>query len=280
MLSTANMSADFDLDGYLARIGYDGDRAPTLDTLRALHRLHPQAIAFENLDPLAGRAVSLDVDALQRKLVHGRRGGWCFEHNHVLRHALDALGFRTTGLAARVLWNQPAGATTPRSHMLLRVELDEGAHIADVGFGGLVLTAPLRLEADTEQATPHEPFRLAADGDAYVMQARLGEAWQSLYRFDLQPQLAPDYAVTNWYLCNYPQSHFLHGVLAARTDGPRRHALRNATLTTRDGRGGAEQRTLANAAEVRDALRDLFLVEPPDDPALDAALERVLAASA
>jgi hypothetical protein len=45
------MSA-IDLDAYFARVSYDGPRAPTLDTLRALHRLHPAAIAFENLNPL------------------------------------------------------------------------------------------------------------------------------------------------------------------------------------------------------------------------------------
>ena len=44
-----------DLDAYCRRVGYDGPRSATLDTLRALHRLHPQAIAFENLDPLLAR---------------------------------------------------------------------------------------------------------------------------------------------------------------------------------------------------------------------------------
>jgi len=43
------MTDSFDLPRYFARIGYDGPAEPTLDVLRRLHRLHPQAIPFETL---------------------------------------------------------------------------------------------------------------------------------------------------------------------------------------------------------------------------------------
>src|SRR5688572_13841276 len=80
------MSSDtaFDLDSYFARIGYDGPHVPTLETLRAIQLLHPQAIAFENLNPLLALPVKLDVESLQQKLVRSRRGGYCFEHNGLL----------------------------------------------------------------------------------------------------------------------------------------------------------------------------------------------------
>jgi len=127
------MSETFDLDAYFARIGYVGPRTATLETLRAIQLLHPLAIAFENLNPLP---VRLDVESLQQKLIRSPRGGYCFEHNGVLLHALQALKFRVTGLAARVVWNQPdPSVMTPRSHMVLKVELEEGIYIADVGFG-------------------------------------------------------------------------------------------------------------------------------------------------
>ncbi len=175
-----------DLDGYFERIGYHGSRDPTLETLRALNCLHPQAIPFENLDPLLRRPVRLDPAALEQKLVRSRRGGWCFEQNLLFRHVLKALGFRVTGLAGRVLWTQPEDAITARGHMLLCVELGDGSYVADVGFGGQTLTAPLRLEPDREQPTPHKPFRIARAGDDFKMQASINGAWKSLYRFDLQ----------------------------------------------------------------------------------------------
>jgi hypothetical protein len=59
-----DMTSDraFDLAAYFARIGYDGPRTPTLETLRAIQLLHPQAIAFENLNPLLAIPVRLDIE--------------------------------------------------------------------------------------------------------------------------------------------------------------------------------------------------------------------------
>ena len=69
-----------DLAGYLARIGHHGPALPELATLQALHVLHPAAIPFENLDPLLGLPVPLDLSSLQGKMVRGgcdalREGG-------------------------------------------------------------------------------------------------------------------------------------------------------------------------------------------------------------
>ena len=265
-----------DLDAYCERIGYSGSRAPTLDTLRAIHLHHPQAIPFENLDPFLRRPVLLDSASLEAKLVRNGRGGWCFEHNLLLRHVLESLGFRVTGHAARMLWNVPEGVIRHRSHMLLSVELDGVLYIADVGFGGLTLTAPLRLVAGVEQATPHERFRLLArDGD-FVLQALLRDEWRPLYRFDLQRQLLPDYEVTNWYLANHPQSHLVTGLMCAMASVGRRYALRDNQLSVHRLNGDSEQRTLSNAAELRAALRDVFRIRLPSEPQLDGALEQLL----
>ncbi len=270
------MTATFDIDAYLRRIGYEGDRAPTLDTLRVIHQLHAQGIAFENLDPLLRRPVRVDAEWVQEKLVHGARGGWCFEQNALLRHALDALGFRTTGLAARILWNLPEGTLLARGHMLMLVHVDGERYVADVGFGGLTLTAPLWLVADVEQPTPHETFRLVAQGDGYVMQARIGEEWKPLYRFTLDEAHPPDYEVSSWYLSTHPRSHFLGGLMVARPAPDGRHALRNTTLTTHHRDGRTERRTLASAAELREALHATFGIAAPDG--LEDAFEMLSAA--
>src|SRR5579862_7365644 len=99
-----------DLTAYFTRIGFGGPArpAPTLDTLRALHLLHPQAIPFENLDVLLGRPVTLDLASIQRKLVAEGRGGYCYEHNLLLRSVLQTLGFRVRSFGGRVLWGREA----------------------------------------------------------------------------------------------------------------------------------------------------------------------------
>ncbi len=114
----------FDLDAYLDRLGYAGPHTPSLDTLEALHALHPAAIPFENLNPLLRWPVALDAESLQAKMVAGGRGGWCFEQNTLFRHALQSLGFSVSSLGARVIWNTPPDSPIgPRSHMLLLVDL-------------------------------------------------------------------------------------------------------------------------------------------------------------
>jgi len=272
------MIRTIDVESYFQRIGYDGARTPTLATLQAIHLRHPQAIAFENLDPLLKRPISLDSQALEQKLVHGGRGGWCFEQNWLLADVLRSLGFHVTGLAARVMWNGPVDAVRPRTHMLLTIDdLDGGPYIADVGFGGLTLTAPLRLAAEVEQATPHETFKLVEMPGGFVLHALVRDLWKPLYSFDLQAQILQDYEVWNWYLEHHSSSPFLHSLVAARVAPDRRYALLNNRLSVHHVRGSSEQITLSSAAELRAALTETLRIRLPEGAGVAELLERVTA---
>jgi len=267
-----------DLEAYFQRIGCRIEPgAATLETLRTLHLHHTQAIAFENLDPLSGRPVKLDLPSLEHKLVHSGRGGYCFEHNLLFSHVLGALGFRVTGLAARVVWNAPAGDIRPRGHMLLRVDLGDEPYIADVGFGGQTLTGPLRLVTGVAQPTPHEPFRLMEAEDDFLLQSRVGDAWKPLYRFDLQQQFPVDYEAASWYLSTHPQSRFVNNLMVARPVPGRRFGLFNNQLTVHELNGPTEQRTLDSVAQIRGTLATCFGLHLAVDPALDTALARLIA---
>ncbi len=264
-----------DLDAYFQRIGYAGPRDATLETLRALHLLHPQTIAFENLDPLLGRPVDLDPAAVARKLVHSRRGGYCFEQNLLFQLVLEMLGFHVSGLAARVLWTQPEDAITARSHMLLKIELEGHSYIADIGFGGLTLTAPLRLVANDIQQTPHGPFRLHPVEGGFKLQAQLDENWTTLYRFDLLPAYEIDYTVSNYYLSTHPDSYFRNALIVARPTPTGRQALLNNRYSVYGLDGTVERRELTMAAEFHHLLDTQFGLTVPDLPAFDAALTRL-----
>jgi N-hydroxyarylamine O-acetyltransferase len=265
-----------DLGRYAARIGYDGDFSASLGTLRALHRRHPQAIAFENLMPLAGEVPALELPALEHKLLGQRRGGWCFEHNFLFQAVLREAGFTVTGLAARVLWGARPQSDAPRSHMLLRVEADGEPWLVDVGFGGLTLTAPLRLVADEVQDTPHESFVLRQEGDAYSLRALLPQGEAALYRFDLAPQLPVDYAYANWYLATHPSSPFVNGLFAARSVDGGRHTLLNGEYSWRPLQGEAQRRQIGEIAELRVLLDEAFGIDLPEAAATDARLEPLL----
>ena len=91
-----------------------------------LTEVHRQAednpIIRLSMDIRAG--IDLEPRAVWQKLVHSRRGGYCFEQNSLLLDVLTAVGFAATPLSARVRLQRPRDFTPPRSHMFVRVELD------------------------------------------------------------------------------------------------------------------------------------------------------------
>ena len=135
--------------------------------------------------------------------------------------------------------------------MLLQVDVEDEIWIADVGFGGMTLTAPLRLVEQVPQATPHEPFRVTRLAGDYALQAEQRGAWRTLYRFDLQEQVLPDYELTSWY------------------------ALRGNELAVHDLSGDTVRRTLKSADALREALSETFGIALPDSAELDAKLAEI-----
>jgi N-hydroxyarylamine O-acetyltransferase len=255
-----------DLDAYFRRIGYGGAREPTLGVLSELHSLHPAALPFENLDPFLGRPVSLDPAAIHTKLLDTRRGGYCFEQNALFRAALEALGFAVTPLIARVVWmappDQPVAA---RNHMLLKVDLADGPYIADVGFGGQLVSAPLKLIPGLEQATTEAILRVRADGDARFVETLLPSGWASMYRFNLEPAELSDYEVSNWYTSTHPAFLLTTNLLAERLTPKVRASLFNTRLTRRYPDGRAEVIDLATPDALARALDEDLAITPPAD---------------
>jgi len=257
------MLDDRQLSAYLDRIGHAGSREPTLALLRGLVAAHARTIPFENIDVLLGREIRLDADTLIDKLVRRGRGGYCFEHNLLLAGALQRLGFAVEMLAGRVLWGLSGDRLGPRVHLLLRVATPEGDFLADVGFGRLTLTAPLRLAIGPEQPTPHDTHRLVEAEDEIELHARLDGGWARLYRFGLVPQLPADYEMANWFTATSPASVFTSHLMMARGDPERRFALFDRQFTVRRRNGEAERRTLAEAGELGEVLGRHFGLELP-----------------
>src|SRR4051794_12434410 len=172
----------FDLDAYLDRLGLRGRPG-----LAELHRAHLTAVPFENLDPHRGVPVSLQLADLQRKLVRGRRGGYCFEQNLLLKAALEALGAEVDLMLARVRLGAPAGAVRPRSHLVLRVRSEGVTWHADVGFGNGTPIEPLPFGPGKAVEQAGWQFRVAEQGDEYVLQTVSGGEWVDVYGFVPKP---------------------------------------------------------------------------------------------
>jgi N-hydroxyarylamine O-acetyltransferase len=266
---------NFDQDAWLDRIAYKGPHTPELETLRGVVEAHSAAISYESIDVLLERPPKLDLGSLQRKMIAGGRGGYCFEQNMLFRGGLRSLGFDVTSLQARVVRGLAIDAPRPMLHMVLQVNLPEGPFLADVGFGNLAPTAPLRMSADLEQDTPHEVMRFIGMGDELTLQSRLGDRWAHIYRVVLLPRVDAEYEICNWFTASHPDSPYRSNLIAARP-GPNRTriTLFNARLNVRHATGEVERRTLGDKSEYRDVLADTFGLKLSDAD-LAAALETV-----
>lgn len=266
----------FDLEAYFSRIRYVGTREPTLATLSAIHRLHARTIPFENLDVLLGRGIRIDLASIGEKLIHGLRGGYCFEQNGLLRAALTALGFRATPLMARVRWQVPPETETALTHMLLRVETEVGPQLCDVGFGSMSLFEPLAFKFDVEQAGPFEARRLirrsGPDATGLIaQQVRFGEEWLDVYQFAPEPAQAVDFEVGNWFTSTHAQSRFKQNLIVARTDTTHRCTLINRELTIRYTDGRVEKQLLDSPEELLSVLEEHFFLRFPAGTRFGAA---------
>ena len=266
-----------DLAAYLARIGIAGSIAPDRATLARIVAAHVAAIPFEGIDGMLGKPVVLDHEVLMAKLVHGRRGGFCFEQNRLLAAMLEEIGFAVTALGARVMWNAPPDVVTPLTHMLVRVDLAEGPVIADVGFGGNTPTGPLDLVADRAQATPHEQYRLTREGDYWVQAVSIDGEWRPTYRFTLAPQHRADHELGSWYMSTNPRSHFVFGLSCALALPDRRLALRNFDFAVHHLGGPTERRQLADAEAVREVVETQIGIRLPDPDAFMRRIEQGIA---
>lgn len=259
-----------ELARYLARIGLAGPCPPTPETLHALTAAHAQAIPFENIDVLLGRAIRLEPAALFDKLVRHRRGGYCFEQNGLLLAVLQQLGFDVRPLGARVRLGQPdRRVPTQRTHMLLEVRVDGVAWITDVGVGAASLTCALRLQPDVEQPTPHETRRLQREAGRWYHQIRRAGAWIDVYEFTEEELPLIDRQVGNWYTSTHPDSVFRRRLTIARAapDGVR-WTLANLHLSQHQNDGSEQRETLGSVPALREVLDRHFGIDlPPEDVA-------------
>lgn len=244
-----------DRDAYLARIGYEGSVDPSVEALRALHRAHVLSVPFENLDIHLGRPISLEPLDLFRKIVTGKRGGYCFELNGLFALLLEDLGFAVTRLAARVLYG--AEGVRPRSHELLLVQLSETAWIADVGFGGNGLLEPLRLAGGAEEKQGVDRFRLMAEQGSYVLQCEAKQGWTSLYSFALDPWLPVDFTFANYFHSHSPESLFMQRRIGTRPTMEGRATLVDSILKVR-GPDGTLEVHVSSEEEWRQLLQQYF----------------------
>ena len=270
------------LHDYLRRVDVGPDLPPTSDTLRRLHIAHREAFLFDNVAIQTGGAISVALDALERKFLDEGRGGYCFEHNTLFAGVLRDLGFNPVTLLGRVRRGPPE--RWARTHMVLKVPADGEVWLADVGFGGLGLLEPIALREGTVAEQAGLTYALRREGPPPEAGPYSGRLWvlamrepartppslhdpagmTDLYEFSEDPQTAGDVEVANHFTSTHPDSVFRRTLTIQRSARDGRVILRGDTVT-RYQDGQAIEEPIARE-RVRQVARELFGVELPETP--------------
>jgi N-hydroxyarylamine O-acetyltransferase len=247
-----------DVDAYYERIGYDGSRQPSLETLRGLHRSHLYSVPFENLDIALGIPIILDPARLYDKIVSRRRGGFCYEVNGLFYELLLALGFRVAMLSGCV--RRDDGGFGPEfDHMLLKAELPD-PWLADVGFGESFVD-PLPLKVGAEGAENGQLFSVKPENGGWELHRRDSDGTDvPLYRFsDVAHQLS-EYVPMCEYHQTSPESSFTRRRICTMAKPDGRITLAGMRLI--ETKNGLSRETiLASEQELRACLGEQFGVQ-------------------
>lgn len=197
------------LDLRRSEVGHD------VQSLARLQRLHLLNIPFENLDIHWKRTIELDERKFFDKIIGEHRGGFCYELNGLFAALLNALGFKTRLVSARVCG--PGGKLGPEfDHLAIIVTIDGEDYLSDVGFGDFT-AAPLKLSFGVEQLDPNGIFVVKPTESEYLeVVNETNDGWDSCYIFKPDARRLSDFSEMCVFHQTSPDSHFTSGKLCSQ----------------------------------------------------------------
>jgi N-hydroxyarylamine O-acetyltransferase len=250
----------FNLEGYLARIGWDGPREPTRATLESVLRAHMMMVPFENLDVLLGRGIRIDLESVYGKLVTARRGGYCFEHGTLLLAALQHLGFQPVAHAARVIQLRPR-SEAPLTHMFLTVQMEGKTLVLDPGFGGHAPRVPVPLTGE-DVRDGDDAHRMVRQGREWALEATIDGVPTALWSSPVEPAEPVDFVMANHFVSTFPESPFVTRLMLRALTPTLRVSIMNQDVTVRDA-SGQRTRVVTDRTNLRQLLIDHFGFDLP-----------------
>ena len=247
----------------LARIDLERLPTPSLDGLYELIKAYRVAVPFENLDVLAGRTVSTNMEAIVRKVVDQGRGGWCYELNQLFAELLRGAGFAVKLRLARVTYRRPAPG--PLTHLVQLVSMADGQWLVDVGFGGPGPGEPLPLVEGEARCRDGSRFYLGRNDAGGISVSRwMGGKWEQLYEIAPMDVLAIDLEMASHFLSTWEHSPFRRSFMCIAYDGEWNWALEGGELIRRDALWNRVDSTpIDDAYQLLDVLETRFRMRIP-----------------
>ncbi|GEM_PF-28910 len=256
------------IEAYLKRIGYQGSREPTYETLRQLHRAHMLAVPFENLDIPLGHPIVLSLPSFYEKIVGRRRGGFCYELNGLFAWLLEQIGYEVEMVSARVFDGAQPGPEF--DHMVLLVEMGETL-VADVGFGDSFLE-PLRLESGDEYVLYDSAYRLIGSDSERVLERRRESDWEPQFVFSPVSRRLAEFSAMCRHHQTSPESTFTRKTVCSLAMPDGRITLSNSRLIIGSG-GQREEWEVRDQEEYRALLKDRFGIDLDENVQIDRLMD-------
>lgn len=214
-----------------------------------------RAIPFENLDVRLNREIKLDHESITGKLVMSSRGGYCFEQNLLLSHALEAMGVASRPALARVWLG--ATYTPPLTHLVLLAQIGKARWLMDAGFGG-GYCPPLLLTDGSEALAPDgSTYRLTTDAElGWILHRCADGSMMRQFSFTENQVFFSDIVLANHWTSTHPTSIFKQNLVVNRITSDGRLSLMNTVLT----RSGPQDEgvTITSSDQMASILREEF----------------------
>ena len=250
-----------DIEMYLKRVDYHGDRRPTLENLKELMRKNLTHIPYGNLDFYRNRnCPSLAIPDIFEKIIIKHGCGGCFEINLLFFALLQSLGYDLFPVIVKCLF----GSTDPvvPTHCAAIVTIDDTRYYVDVGLGLPSPVVPVALDEDSDwqpaAISPHYySYKMHQEGNTILLEGYNGSNRMSLVSFVPQPVEVVDFIPLNYYACMSETSPVTQGIIVEifRDKGSACIVKDQLTISSDDK---VEERKLETDDDFNDALWEVF----------------------
>lgn len=216
-------------------------------------------IAYENLDILKGKPLSLDADALFEKIVLNGRGGYCFELNGLLAHMLGEMGFSVSERFARFLRGEKE--IPMRRHRVTVVSLPDGDYFMDIGVGQIAPRLPIKMEDNLVQTQNGEVYRFEKDArHGWILWELHDGEWREYLAIPDDIAYPVDFIQPSFFCENHPDSVFnKQKMIAIKTEAGRK-TIDGSTYKVFEGEVLKEIRENLPDCEINERLKNEFFL--------------------
>ncbi len=246
---------------FFSRIGMDENTPVHMNSV-FLGRVQSACVthvAYENLDILKGKPLSLDADALFEKIVLNGRGGYCFELNGLLAYMLGEMGFSVSERFARFLRGEKE--IPMRRHRVTVVSLPDGDYFMDIGVGQIAPRLPIKMEDNLVQTQNGEVYRFEKDArHGWILWELHDGEWREYLAIPDDIAYPVDFIQPSFFCENHPDSVFnKQKMIAIKTEAGRK-TIDGSTYKVFEGEVLKEIRENLPDCEINERLKNEFFL--------------------